>query len=305
MSRPTLPPRIHAVLYLSLGLALACAAPEPPPAPPAPDARAAAPAADRQVWRTADGVELPYFVQGAGATTVVLVHCWMCDHTFWDAQVPLLAERYRVITLDLPGHGAAGATREHWSVGGLGADVAGLIEGLDLHDVVLVGHSMGGPVALRAAGLARGRVRGIVALDTLHDAEFDFGRPEVATMLAMFDGDFAGACNAMVEQMFVENGVADIEAEVHRKGCNNANSAVGQALMHDYPKIPFPEWFREAGVPIRAINAAGPNKTKIEINRKYADFDAVLVDGVGHYLHMTRPDEVNPLLLKILDELDG
>jgi sigma-B regulation protein RsbQ len=56
-------------------------------------------------------------------------------------------------------------------------------------------------------------------------------------------------------------------------------------------------------VPIRAINAAAPFPTRIEANRKYADFDAVLMEGVGHYPHMTRPEQFNPLLLEAIEGL--
>jgi pimeloyl-ACP methyl ester carboxylesterase len=49
-------------------------------------------------------------------------------------------------------------------------------------------------------------------------------------------------------------------------------------------------------MPVRAINASNVT-TEVEINRKYApDFDAVLMDGVGHFLYLERPDEFNALL---------
>ena len=67
----------------------------------------------------------------------------------------------------------------------------------------------------------------------------------------------------------------------------------------------MPAWFRDAGVSIRAINAATPNPTQIETNRKYADFDAVLMNDVGHYLHMTRPDAFNELLLETISTIVG
>ena len=268
------------------------------------DARtSAALAAGRHVFVAADGAEIPYVVSGSGEITVVLVHCWMCDRTFWDAQVPVLQRTYRVIALDLPGHGEGSQDREAWSIEGFGQDVAGLLEHLDLQQVVLVGHSMGGPVALRAAALAGGRLRGIVAVDTLHDADFDFNHPQMKQVADMFQADFRTTCSTMVHQMFVEKDVDEILARVRRTGCEESNAEAGKALMMDFAAIDLPKLFREAGVPIRAINAAAPNPTLIDTNRKYADFDAVLMEGVGHYLHMTRPEEFNELLLKTLEQM--
>ena len=257
----------------------------------------------RHVYLATDQVEVPYVVSGVGEITVVLVHCWMCEGSFWDAQVPALVEHYRVITLDLPGHGEGGDDRETWTIAGYGEDVAGLIEHVGLGPTVLVGHSMGGPVSLKAAALAAGRVIGIVAVDTLHDADFDFDQPLVEQMFAAFQNDFRTVCNNFVNQMFVEEDVGEIMDEVRRVGCEESNIEAGKALMQDFASLDFPTLFQEAGVPIRAINAAAPNPTQVEINQKYADFDVVLMEDVGHYLHMTRPEEFNGLLLETLEQM--
>lgn len=285
---------------------------EPPPAPDAspPDQPLdAAGAADERLapgvhsWTTADGNTMPYTVAGEGDATVLLVHCWMCDRTFWSKQVPALSTRYRTIAVDLPGHGEATAERENWHIADFGKDLAGLIQELELDNVVLVGHSMGGPVSLRAAALSGDRVRGVVAVDTLHDAEYEFPAEMIDQMTASFAEDFNGTCSGFIKQMFPEEGVEDVTNEVIAKGCRQERSHVGSALMKDFGEIDMPALFREAGVPIRAINAAAPMPTRIETNRKYADYDAVLMEGVGHYPHMTRPDDFNPLLLQAIEGL--
>lgn len=283
----------------SLVLLAACGG----PTPESQDDPTAALLPGDHVWTAADGVALPYTVAGDGDVTIVLVHCWMCDRTFWREQIPVLAERYRVVAMDLPGHGEAGVDRETWTVAAYGDDVAGLVTSLDLDDVVLVGHSMGGPVSLRAAALIPDRVRGIVAVDTLHDAEFDMSGEGADAFRRAFEADFAGTCERFVRAMLPEAGVDAIVEHVLARSCTADRAPVGVPLMFDFGTIDMPAWFEGAGVPIRAVNAAAPNPTKVEINRKYADFDAVLVDDVGHYLQMTRPDRVNPLLIEAIEEL--
>lgn len=254
-------------------------------------------------FTTTDGNRMPYTVAGAGDITVVLVHCWMCNRTFWSEQLPVLSRQYRTITVDLPGHGDATADRDTWTVAGFGDDVASLLESLDLSDVVLVGHSMGGPVSLRTAALAGDRVRGIVAVDTLHDAEFDFSGEEVEQFMAAFESDFVGTCRGFVEQMFPEEGSDATMNRVRGISCSEQRAPIGVALMHDFGDIDMPRWLSDAGVPIRAINAAGPNRTRVETNRKYADFDVELMENAGHYLHMTRPAQFNPMLLDAIEDV--
>lgn len=261
--------------------------------------------AGQHVWTTPDGNSIPYEIGGNldADVTVVMVHCWMCNRSFWDAQLPALAESYRTITLDLPGHGEATAAREVWTIADFGEDLAGLIKELKVTDVILVGHSMGGPVSLRASALLPEIVLGIVAVDTLHDADFKFDGEHFDGFMRAFEADFAGTCERFIEQMIPEDGVEELASWIRETGCDEGRSRVGIALMRNFGVIDLPTWFREAGVPIRAINASTPNPTRIETNRKYADFDAVLMDGVGHYPHMTRPDRFNELLLKTIAEI--
>jgi len=270
-------------------------------------AMASGPELGEHIWTTPDSNLVPYTVGGKSdaEVTVVFVHCWMCNRSFWDAQLPALAGNYRTVTLDLPGHGEATSERTSWTIDGYGEDVAGLIRALELKEVVLVGHSMGGPVSLHAAALLPGTVRGIVAVETLHNADFKFEGEAIEGFLRAFEADFVGTCERFVDQMFPEENVESIVEMVRLAGCDKVRGAVGTALMRNFGAIDMPAWFRQAGVPIRAINAAAPNPTEIEANRSYADFDAVQMDEVGHYPHMTRPDSFNPLLLEAISAVLG
>jgi pimeloyl-ACP methyl ester carboxylesterase len=145
-------------------------------------------------WTTQDGNTMPYVVAGKNDAdvTVVFVHCWMCNRTFWDAQLPALAEHYRTVTPDLPGHGEAGSQRAEWTIDAYGGDIAGLIDELGLSRVVKVGHSMGGPVSLRTSARLPGKALGVVALDTLHYAEFELDGEGLEGFMKAFEDDFVG-----------------------------------------------------------------------------------------------------------------
>jgi len=98
---------------------------------------------------------------------VVLIHGWSCDSSYWEAQLPSLRSRYRVVTLDLAGHGGSSADRKDWSMRAFGEDVRRVVEAVDAHSpLVLVGHSMGGPVAVEAARQLGSRVRAVIGVDT-------------------------------------------------------------------------------------------------------------------------------------------
>jgi len=149
-----------------------------------------------------DGVQIAATVHRIGRPTVVLVHGWMCDQTYWDNQVPALTEHFGVVTVDVAGHGLSGTDRKVWTIASLGEDVAAVITKLGLEDIVVVGHSMGGRVALEVARLLPNAVVGVIGVDTLQNADETWDPEEAEAMLAQFEQDFVGSCDAFVRSMF-------------------------------------------------------------------------------------------------------
>jgi len=293
-------------------LAAACAI-EPAPEESAQGATSAETAAPAHVSGTAaaaDGVPIAYEAWGAGDTAVVFVHCWACNREFWREQAgPVAAAGYRVVTLDLPGHGESGAEREEWSLAGLAADVAAVVDELGLDRVVLVGHSMGGPVSLETARLLPGRVVGIACVDTLHDVEFEWPEGMVETMTARLEEDYRAGMESFVPGLFKADADPAVVQWVIDQAIETTEPHATIALMAAFPSWDPPAALGAAGVPVRCINAAPQGEqgmpTAIETNREYADFDAVLMEGVGHYPQLERPEEFNRELLDVLEELSA
>ena len=255
----------------------------------------------------ADGVSIAYDDRGDGATALVFVHCWACTREFWHHQVAAFADEYRVVSLDLGGHGESGANRTPWTIEGLSGDVVAVADALKLERVILVGHSMGGPVSLAAARAMPGRVIGVIAADTLHDAAIELPDEQVQGMIAAFDADFPGTMAGMFSGM---SGVSMDESlrDWIVTRASDARPEVATALLGDFARISLPELMAGAGVPIRAINAApGPMTppTNVDGNRRHADFDAVILDGVGHFLQLEAPERFNAHLRDTIVALDA
>jgi pimeloyl-ACP methyl ester carboxylesterase len=251
----------------------------------------------------ADGVPIAFEARGRGAVTIVFIHGWAGDRSIWRDQLPAFAESYRLVALDLPGHGESGAGREAWTLAGLAGDVQAVVEALDLKRAVLVGHSMGGPVALLAAPALRGRVIGIVGADTLHNAEFQWPAEQMEAMGRALEADFARTLDGALRSMFP----AGAEPALVRRLTEKAMAADRKAvlgLFHEFQSLKLTEAFAAAKVPVRCINAAprppAGFATAVETNRKYADYDAVIMEGVGHFPMLERPAEFNARLRQVL-----
>ncbi len=120
---------------------------------------------------------IAYSVCGSGPA-MVLIHGAFVDHRMWAPQVALLQERFRVITLDLRGHGATGATKaKAYSIELFAADVEALLDRLGVDRAILCGLSMGGMVAQTLAAARPERVRGLVLASTVaHSAPTRWNR---------------------------------------------------------------------------------------------------------------------------------
>ena len=92
--------------------------------------------------RATDGVPIHYKSQGVGQP-IVLVHAWTMNGRFFEENMRVLSEKYRVITIDMRGHGRSGKDLVNLTMRQLGRDINSVIEQLNLRDVVLGGWSMG------------------------------------------------------------------------------------------------------------------------------------------------------------------
>lgn len=96
---------------------------------------------------TRDGARIYYEDRGEGQP-VVLVHGWLCSSKFWQKNVPALAKAFRVVTMDLRGHGNSSKGLSGHTIRQYAADVREVIEHLRLQEVVLAGWSLAGPVVI-------------------------------------------------------------------------------------------------------------------------------------------------------------
>jgi pimeloyl-ACP methyl ester carboxylesterase len=249
--------------------------------------------------RSADGVPIGFTARGSGATALLFIHGGLADRSFWAPQLSGLADRYRVVAIDLAGHGTSGRDRKAWTILAFAEDVRAVAVGLDLQRVVLIGNSLGGPVALDAARLLRGRAIGVVGVDTLHDATETLDPAQASARAAAFRKDFTGTCREMVDQLFHKGAQQELRAWAERRMCAMPPEVVA-GIMEGFGGYDVAAAFRGAGVPIRAING---DLWPIDVQRNRTvtpDFDAVVMKGAGHYPMLEQPEAFNRLLVDVV-----
>ncbi|HWY85970.1 MAG TPA: alpha/beta fold hydrolase [Gemmataceae bacterium] len=260
----------------------------------------------KDTFRADDGLEIVGEVRGQGDTALVFLHGWCGDREYWKHQVEVFAADYRVIALDQAGHGESGKGRKAWTADRLAGDVEAVVKALGLKRVILVGHSMGGSVALLAANRMPGTVVAVIGVDTLQNAEFKLPEEVRKSILDGVEKDFKGTVRVTIAGLLPENADAELKTWLQTKA-EGQDPKMALALMRDLFGLDTRKLLEEAKVPVRCVNSAGGYKfftpTAVETNKKYADFGAVTIDGVGHHPMLEKPDEFNRKLRDVLKEL--
>jgi len=248
---------------------------------------------------SADGVMVRYAVCGGGAPAVVFVHGWSCDRRYWRRQVSHFADRFTVVAVDLAGHGESGTDRPDWTMPAFGEDVVAVVTGLELPEVVLVGHSMGGDVVVETACRLRPRVRGLVWVDTyprLDESGSDAAvEQEAAAFMAPFRADFGAATRAFVRRIAGPDADPDlvdwVAEEMAAAPPQIALNAMRHAITNERAAI---AGLRDAAVPAVAINPADGRIDAGSLARH--GVDAIALPGVGHFLMLEDPVGFNRVL---------
>lgn len=133
-----------------------------------------------------NGVNLSYELSGEG-NAIVFLHGYTGSSRDWASQIPLVSEKYKAIAVDNRGHGKSEApsSEEKYSIDIFSEDVRALLAALGISRCCLVGHSMGGFIALQLALDHPELVRGLVLVDT-SSGEFEVA-PGYAELRAKLD----------------------------------------------------------------------------------------------------------------------
>jgi pimeloyl-ACP methyl ester carboxylesterase len=262
-----------------------------------------------------DGREgtLRYLKAGSGAP-LVLLHTVRTQAEHYRLLIPLIAEQYTVYALDLPGMGYSeivpGASYDELA---MRAGVERLLTELDLHDVTLVGESMGAVLALTAAADLPERVRRVVAVNT-----YDFAggiarssllaRVVVSGVLAPGVGPvIAGVEPKPAMRKILQGGLGDKSAlredyldELLKVGKRPGYPAVARAVYQALPSlIAARSRYPEVKAPVHLVYGEKDwsRPSDREANRRLlpsADFTQV--PEAGHFIALERPDVLADLL---------
>jgi pimeloyl-ACP methyl ester carboxylesterase len=254
--------------------------------------------------RSIDGVAISYSVSGTADTAIVLIHGGLADRSFWDGQHGPLSDRFKVIALDLAGHGESGRNRQKWGIVEFAHDVLAVVDGEGVRYAILAGNSLGGPVAIETALLAGTRAIGVIGVDTFQDLGRRIDPRQVREQADAWRRDFDGALDRMLGALFHPDAPASLVADVRRR-MSRTPVETACAIFFSFAGYDTGAPARQLRVPVRCING-DLYATDVNANREFiADFDAVVLAHTGHFPMLERRDEFNRRLEEFASAMAG
>jgi pimeloyl-ACP methyl ester carboxylesterase len=237
------------------------------------------------------GVKVHYKDVGKGKNALVFVHCWTCSADFWRQSINAFPD-YRVVALDLPGHGQSDKPQIDYSMEYFAKAVEAVMKDAGIKKAVLAGHSMGTPVIRQFYRLYPEKTLGLVVVDgalrPMSTREQE--RQYLAFLRANYKANAPQMINAMLQPMTDEKLKQEILAAMTATPEHVALSAMA-GMMDE--KI----WTDDKiDVPVLAILGQSPywKPETAEIYRSIApNLDFRMWQGVSHFLMMERPQVFN------------
>lgn len=256
---------------------------------------------------------LPIYVEdnGEGEITLLFVHGWNLDHSFWTNQVNAFASDYRVVTMDLPGYGASGKNRKDWSMESYGKDVLSVINQLTLENVVLVAHSMGGNIGLEAISIDRSKIIALIGVDNFKQVGVLPNSDEKAQMqefYAYLEADYATNVRvATASFMFAPDSPPE-----QKETILNTYASADPSVAIPVVKAAFTQARREIkliealDIPFMLISSTmiPVNEESLQNHYKGPLFKNFLIDKAGHFPMYERPEPFNSALAEALQEIE-
>ena len=242
-----------------------------------------------------------YKSYGKGREALVLIHGWTCNLDDWRDTIPYLAKRNRVIAIDLPGHGQSDKPEVAYTMDLFAQAVDAVMRDAKVERAVLVGHSMGTPVARQFYRKYPQKTLGIVIVD---GALRPFGDKKMMEgFIASFRGPkYRESGQQMFAAMAGPNLSTEIKERIQASFLNTPQHVIVSAMeaMAD-DSI----WGQDQiNVPVLAIMNKSPfyPANMEEIYRTTApDLTYQAWEGVGHFLMMEKPKEFSAVVIAFLD----
>ena len=249
---------------------------------------------------TRDGVRLAYEERGVGGNALLFIHGLGFDHTTFTPQIAHFERWHRVVAVDLRGHGASDAPRQEYTMQVLAEDVAWLSEQLNIERPVVVGHSMGGNVALTLAALYPDLPSSITLIDSLLFPSLEM-RVMLEELGKALERANLGEVRGKVEPLFfLPSDDAAVRGEMTAVFSRASQHVLHSAFVQHTVMYDAATFTAACKVPVAYIGSAKPLADLAALRSAIPEVVIAQTLGSGHFSPVMVPDQINAMIARFI-----
>ncbi|MDQ3687686.1 MAG: alpha/beta hydrolase [Acidobacteriota bacterium] len=246
-----------------------------------------------------DGVSLAYEISGRGTSPILLVHGWCDNHSHLAAMASYFSERYRVVNVDLRGHGQSDKPDSPYTIATFADDLAWMCAQLDIQKPIVIGHSLGGAIALEMAARHPDVPAAIIALEGTILFRSEVRESVGPFVAALRSPAWREAMHAFVEMGFTPTDDPDLRRRAHeeikRLPQHVAASVAEQSLLWDAATAAH-----KCRVPVLYVDAGGALSDLDQFKALCPQLAVGKIIHVGHNQMVATPGQVNTMIDRFL-----
>jgi pimeloyl-ACP methyl ester carboxylesterase len=261
---------------------------------------------EKQITIRDKQVEINYYQQGQGDSTLLFIHGWCIDGTYWENQVDYFSKAYNVFAIDLPGFGKSKAKRTDWTIEEYANDVTAFIETMNLKNIIIIGHSMAGEIMLQTALTNNPLILGVVGVDNFKLIDVEFTPEQMKQMndfFSMLEKDFKNSAPAYADMMLFHPTTSKKVKDRVKNDFANSDPIIGYGTCMNQMQYAYSDAQRleQLNYKLYLINNDGypTNETGLKNHCKNS-FQIETISATGHYPMIEKPAEFNLILEKVL-----
>jgi pimeloyl-ACP methyl ester carboxylesterase len=248
-----------------------------------------------------NGVAIAYDEAGSGSLPILLVHGFACDHTFLAPQLAFFRSSHRTAAVDLRGHGMSDAPYQDYTMAGFADDLAWLCAELNLKRPVVIGHSMGGTVALELAARYPELPTAIALIDSVilpPPALIEVLRPLAEELKGP---NYLSALEQASALLFLPTDNAKRKSQLLATMEKTPQHVVTSAFPNHITEYDSTLAIKACRVPIAYISAAVPLGGVDRFRALYPQLVTGQTIGSGHFSPLEVPNQINAMLERFLE----
>lgn len=252
-------------------------------------------------------------IHGDGSTSMLFVHGYGCDQNMWRFITPHFKDDYKIILIDLVGSGKSDEKAydfdRYSSLEGYSDDIVEICEGLELKDVILVGHSVSAIIGVLATLKKPAVFKKLIMIGPspryINDDDYfgGFSQKDIDELLEILDANYLGWSSTMAPVIMGNADRPELAEELEQSFCQN-----NPEIARHFAKVTFlgdnrsdlDKFTTETLILQSKSDAIASIKVGQYVHSHIANSTLVILDAIGHCPHLSAPDQTSEAIKQYL-----